>query len=133
MHIPSFFDQMNIEYNSMTPMNMTPAAAPGGPPREPTGVEEVSRANYFTPATLQGATMRCHGFRVRPCQDNHFNQTFRVGKFKGARNPLMNQYGNFHNQIDGLLDQPWIVQTNPILEQADMFMPQYNVPIPMPA
>ena len=133
MHIPSFFDQMNIEYNSMTPMSMTPAAAAGGPPREPNGVDKVQRANFYEPATLQGATMRSQMFRNQPCKDIHFRETLRPGKFKGARNPLKNQYGNFHNQIDGLLDQPLIVQTNPLLKQADMFYPKFNVPIPMPA
>ncbi len=133
MHIPSFFDQMNIEYNSMTPMTMTPAAAAGGPVRNPNGVDEVQRAAYYEPATLQGATMRPKTFRNEPCQDIHFHKTLRVGKFKGARLPLMNQYGNFHNQVDGLMNQYYIRQTNPILKQADMFYPKFNSPIAMPA
>ena len=57
MYIPSFFDQMNIEKNSMTPMNMTPPAAAGGPVRNPDGIDSVVRANFQSIPTLQGATM----------------------------------------------------------------------------
>jgi hypothetical protein len=136
MHIPSFFDQMNVEYNSQTPMNMTPSAAPGGPVRNPEGINSVKRANFQDITKLQGATMRTAMFRNEPCEDNHFSRELRPGKFKGARMPLMNQYGNFHNQPDigqGLLSQYYIRQNNPIIKQADMFMPQFNSPIPMPA
>lgn len=132
MHIPSFFDQMNIEHNSMTPMNMLPSAGPGGPVRNPEGVPKQSKANFYVPAQLQGATMRPKTFRVEPCQDIHFRKTLRPGKFKGARMPLMNQYGNFHNQPDGLLNQYYIKQTNPIMKEPDLFYPKFNSPIPMP-
>ncbi len=132
MYIPSFFDQMNVVNNSMTPMNMVPSAAAGGPVRNPEGVEAPVRANFQAITELQGATMRPYTFRNEPCADIHFQRELRPGKFKGARVPLMNQYGNFRHQPDGLLSQYYINKGNPILQQADMFYPQFNSPIPMP-
>ena len=134
-YIPTIFDQYDgrTHYGSLNPSNMVPRASPGGGVRNPDGVRPVQPRTWGTPETLQGATMRPATMRNEPCSDTHFHKTFRVGKFKGASAPLMNQYGNFRHQPEGLLSQYYIDKTNPILQQASIFYPQLNSAVPQPA
>ena len=134
MYIPTILDQYDGKalHGDTNPFNMTPRSAPGGPVRNPSGVIKVPPRTWTTPETLQPATMRSALMRNEPCLDSHFKKTFRVGKFKGSKNPLMNAYGNFKHQPDGLLSQYYIQKDNPILQSADIFYPQLNSRIPQP-
>jgi hypothetical protein len=134
MYIPTVFDQYDgtTNYGTLNSVNMIPAQSPGGPVREPSGFRKVPPRTWTTPDNLQGATMRSAKMRNEPCKDNHFDKTFRPGKFKGSSAPLMNQYGNFHHQKEGLLSQYYIQKDNPILQTADIFYPQFNSSIPQP-
>ena len=135
MYIPTIFDSFDGRSHggTLNPSNMIPRSSPGGGVRNPSGVREVQPRTWGTPDTLQGATMRSATMRNEPCLDTHFHKTFRQSKFKGAAYPLMNSYGNFHNQPEGLLSQYYIQKDNPILKEASIFYPQLNSAVPQPA
>ena len=135
MYIPNVFDQYNgTSFGVLNPSTMAPRAMPGGPVRNPDGVEKITRHIQNAPTTLQGATMRSKTMRIQPCEDIHFHKTFRPGKFKGSAMPLMNQYGNFRNQQNApqqLLKQPYIQFDNPLLRPADVYNAGLNSSIPV--
>ena len=133
MYIPTVFDQYNgtTNYATLNPSNMLPRQSPGGPIRKPSGIRVAQPRTWTTPETLQGATMRSATMRNEPCLDNHFQKTFRPGKFKGSSAPLQNQYGNFRHQPNGLLDQYYIQKDNPLLQPASIYYAGLNSSVPV--
>ena len=127
MNIPTVITEgLSIVNN---PALMIPQQSPGGPIRAQSGIPVVTKLMTST-KFMQGATQRAGSFRVKPCLDTHFNNTFKPGKFKGGM-PLKPATGNFRNMKNGLLSEYYIQEKLPLLKPASQFYAQLDSPMPV--